>query len=89
MANDKHFSKSKELLLTLAITVSKGGNILINVGPTKEGTIDVIMQERLTQLGQWLKINGEAVSHLFKTSGEFSSGEGRGLNSDKPNHQAP
>jgi hypothetical protein len=47
--------------MTLATTVSKGGNLLVNVGPTKEGTIDPVMQERLEQLGHWLRINGEAV----------------------------
>jgi alpha-L-fucosidase len=49
------------LLLTLAQTVSNGGNLLVNVGPTKEGIIPVIMQERLKQMGQWLNTNGEAV----------------------------
>lgn len=37
------------------------GNALINVGPTKEGIIPLIFQERLLQLGEWLKINGEAI----------------------------
>lgn len=41
--------------------VSCGGNFLINVGPTKEGTIAPILAERLIQLGQWLKINGQAI----------------------------
>jgi alpha-L-fucosidase len=41
--------------------VSCGGNILINVGPSKEGTIIPIFQERLKQLGTWLKANGEAI----------------------------
>lgn len=41
--------------------MSCGGNILINVGPTKEGTIVPIFQERLKQLGSWLKVNGEAI----------------------------
>ncbi|CAH1130470.1 unnamed protein product [Ceutorhynchus assimilis] len=50
-----------ELLTLLARTVSCGGNILINVGPTKEGTISPIFEERLTQLGNWLGINGEAI----------------------------
>ncbi|KAF5277103.1 hypothetical protein FQA39_LY06341 [Lamprigera yunnana] len=50
-----------ELLKTLAETVSCGGNILINVGPTKEGTIIPIFRERLQQLGEWLNINGDAI----------------------------
>lgn len=40
---------------------SCGGNILINIGPTKDGIIDPVFQERLRQLGQWLNVNGEAV----------------------------
>lgn len=50
-----------ELITTLARTVSCGGNLLINVGPTKEGIINPIFEERLTQLGDWLSINGEAI----------------------------
>ncbi len=45
----------------IASTVSCGGNILINVGPTKEGTIIPIFEERLRQMGSWLKVNGEAI----------------------------
>lgn len=33
----------------------------MNVGPSKEGMIPVIMQERLLQMGEWLGINGEAI----------------------------
>ena len=55
------------MIKTLADTVSKGGNLLVDVGPTKEGYIPVIMQERLLQMGSWLKINGEAVSfYVYK-----------------------
>ncbi|XP_063920402.1 plasma alpha-L-fucosidase-like [Zophobas morio] len=50
-----------ELITTLTETISCGGNILINVGPTKEGTIIPVFQERLLQLGEWLSINGDAV----------------------------
>lgn len=41
------------------------GNVLINVGPTKEGTIAPIFQDRLLSLGKWLDINGQAI---YKTS---------------------
>lgn len=37
------------------------GNILINVGPTKDGIIAPIFQERLLDLGEWLSVNGEAI----------------------------
>ncbi|XP_067940839.1 alpha-L-fucosidase-like [Watersipora subatra] len=50
-----------ELLKTMAQTISCGGNILINVGPTHDGRIIPIFEERLLQLGAWLNVNGEAV----------------------------
>ena len=40
---------------------SCGGNILINVGPTKEGTIIPLFEERLRAMGDWLKVNGEGI----------------------------
>ena len=52
---------SQHLIKELASTVSCGGNILINGGPTKEGTIIPIFQERLRDVGNWLKVNGEAI----------------------------
>ncbi|XP_049867209.1 tissue alpha-L-fucosidase-like [Pectinophora gossypiella] len=56
-----HVLTSKELIMTVIKTVSCGGNALINVGPTKEGIIPLIFQERLKDLGDWLRINGEAI----------------------------
>merc|ERR1719370_158605 len=50
-----------ELISELVSIISCNGNILINVGPTREGTIIPIFEERLRQLGGWLKINGEAI----------------------------
>lgn len=49
------------MLQTLVETVSCGGNLLINVGPTHDGRIAPIFEERLRQMGQWLKVNGEAI----------------------------
>ncbi|CAL1547374.1 unnamed protein product [Lymnaea stagnalis] len=51
----------ERLLQTIAKTISCNGNILINVGPTKDGTIPPIFEERLHQMGSWLAVNGEAV----------------------------
>ncbi|XP_048263357.1 alpha-L-fucosidase [Bombus terrestris] len=50
-----------ELVKELAITVSCGGNLLMNIGPTKDGIISPIFEERLRGMGEWLKINGEAI----------------------------
>ncbi|XP_068629785.1 putative alpha-L-fucosidase [Battus philenor] len=51
----------KEILYQVVSTVSCGGNVLINVGPTPYGTIPLIFQERLISLGEWLRLNGEAI----------------------------
>lgn len=40
---------------------SCNGNILINVGITKEGTISPLYQDYLLKLGAWLEVNGEAI----------------------------
>ncbi|XP_032691196.1 alpha-L-fucosidase-like [Odontomachus brunneus] len=45
----------------LVTTVSCGGNLLMNVGPTKDGIISPIFEERLREMGAWLTINGEAI----------------------------
>ena len=38
-----------------------GGNLLLNVGPTKDGRIIPIFEERLLQIGSWMKINGDGI----------------------------
>jgi len=50
-----------DIIKTLAETISCGGNMLINVGPTHDGRILPIFEERLLQLGAWLDVNGEGV----------------------------
>lgn len=55
------YHTSDELIHLLVDTVSRGGNLLLDVGPTADGRIPVIMQERLLQIGRWLQINGEAI----------------------------
>ncbi|BFZ03722.1 hypothetical protein BsWGS_06761 [Bradybaena similaris] len=51
----------EQLLSQLITTVSTNGNLLMNVGPTSDGTISPIYQERLLQIGAWLEVNGEAI----------------------------
>lgn len=59
--NLEHYSTSKQLIIELIDIVSRGGNLLLNVGPTADGTIPVIMQQRLQDIGAWLRINGEGI----------------------------
>jgi len=51
----------EELIKEMTITVSCGGNLLMNVGPNKDGVIVPIFEERLKQMGEWLSVNGEAI----------------------------
>ena len=41
--------------------VSRGGNLLLDIGPAADGTIPAIMEQRLLEIGDWLKVNGEAI----------------------------
>ena len=59
--NLENYSTSKQLITELIDIVSRGGNLLLNIGPAADGTIPVIMQERLSDIGEWLKVNGEAI----------------------------
>jgi alpha-L-fucosidase len=70
------YATGQRLLLTLLDTVSRGGNLLLNVGPTADGRIPVVMQDRLAYLGQWLAHNGEAVygTRTFRDGAQWSAG---------------
>lgn len=58
--NDKLKSK-KECIQTLIKTVGGDGNLLLNVGPMSDGRIEQRQIELLKEMGDWLKVNGEAV----------------------------
>jgi len=59
--NIDDYSSSGELIHELIDIVSRGGNLLLNVGPTSDGRIPVIMQQRLVDIGKWLEVNGDAI----------------------------
>ena len=59
---DDHDWKSPgDIVFKLVDIVSKGGNYLLNVGPTSEGLVPQPSQDNLRAVGAWLKMNGEAI----------------------------
>jgi alpha-L-fucosidase len=63
---------AEEIVKLLVDVVSKNGNLLLNVGPKADGSLPEIQVERLLEVGQWLKINGEAIygSHPWIIAGK-------------------
>ena len=58
---DNHWKSSKVIIQNLIDIASKGGNYLLNVGPTSEGLIPEPSVSRLKTVGAWLKTNGESI----------------------------
>jgi alpha-L-fucosidase len=59
--DDTDWKSTEDLTFKLVDIVSKGGNYLLNVGPTAEGVIPQASQDNLRGVGRWLKVNGEAI----------------------------
>jgi alpha-L-fucosidase len=59
--DDTNWKSPGQIAFKLVDIVSKGGNYLLNVGPTAEGVIPQPSQDILRTVGRWLKVNGEAV----------------------------
>ncbi len=55
------YNSSDALIQMLVQKVSRGGNLLLDIGPDADGTIPVIMQQRLADIGAWLTTNGDAI----------------------------
>src|SRR5215469_2358767 len=58
---DQNWKSTETLIRNLVDIASKGGNYLLNVGPTGEGLIPESSVERLKEIGSWMKVNGEAI----------------------------
>jgi alpha-L-fucosidase len=58
---DENWKSPEKIIRNLIDIASKGGNYLLNVGPTAEGLIPQPSIDRLASVGKWMKINGEAI----------------------------
>jgi alpha-L-fucosidase len=71
---DAQYRSTRELIHSLVDIVSKGGNLLLNIGAGPDGTWHEEAYEKLEEIGDWMKVNGEAI---YKTKGRevFKSGK--------------
>ncbi|MEF8811987.1 MAG: alpha-L-fucosidase [Bacteroidales bacterium] len=71
---DEHTWKDKKQLLVLLIeSVSKGGNLLLNVGPTARGTFDHRADNALSEMGDWMKYNSRSIYGCTQAPEEFEA----------------
>ena len=71
---DEQTWKSVEMLIQLLIdTVSKGGNLLLNVGPTGRGEFDERALDRLSGMGKWMKYHGRSIYGCTQAPKEFTA----------------
>ncbi|RZK76465.1 MAG: alpha-L-fucosidase, partial [Pedobacter sp.] len=69
------WKSAQQLVAMLSEVVSKGGNLLLNVGPTGRGNFDVRADERLTALADWMKYNSRAIYGCTEAPNEFAKPE--------------
>lgn len=68
--------KNTDQLLTLLIeSVSKGGNLLMNVGPTARGAFDERAEKALNNMGEWMKFNSRSIYGCTQAPAEFKAPE--------------
>ena len=86
--DDTDWKRPGEILFKLMDIVSKGGNYLLNVGPTAEGIIPQASQDNLRTVGRWLRLNGDAVYGAGMTPfgeefGEWTSKDAKNVRGEK------
>ncbi|MBI3922239.1 MAG: alpha-L-fucosidase, partial [Armatimonadetes bacterium] len=75
--NDHNWKPAEDLIRKLCDIASKGGNFLLNVGPTAEGTFPEEINERLARIGEWMKVNGDSIYGTTKSPFRRLSFDGR------------
>ena len=74
-ASDSNWKSEETLIHNLVDVAAKGGNYLLNVGPTAEGNIPPPSVERLEAMGRWLDVNGEAIYETERLKSDYKQGE--------------
>jgi alpha-L-fucosidase len=68
------FKTPAKVIHTLVEVVAKGGSLLLGVGPRPDGTLDPVQIQRLEEIGDWLKVNGDAIYNT-RTTNEYRDRE--------------
>ena len=71
--DENTWKDNKQLLVLLIESVSKGGNLLLNVGPTARGTFDYRADNALAKMGEWLKYNSRSIYNCTQAPDEFEA----------------
>ncbi len=69
--DENTWKSSAQLIGLLVESVSKGGNLLLNVGPTARGVFDFRAQDRLKSMGDWMKYNSRSIYGCTEAPSEF------------------
>jgi len=72
--HDHNWKSTTTLIHNLVDIAAKGGNYLLNVGPTSEGLIPAPSVERLAEMGEWMRVNS-AVIHNTQALKTFKEGD--------------
>ncbi len=70
------WKSSREVLDILISCVSKGGNLLLNIGPTARGTLDGRTEERLREIAQWMKLHKQSIYGCTEAPEQFQAPAG-------------
>lgn len=74
--DEANWKSSHQLIAMLCDTVSKGGNLLLNVGPTGRGEFDYRAIERLKAMGEWMRYNSQSIYNCTQAPDTFRTGFG-------------
>lgn len=70
---DDNYKSARDLIHLLVDVVAKGGNLLLNIGPQPDGQLPQVALSRLKEIGDWMKVNGEAI-HATRVLAPFKEG---------------
>jgi alpha-L-fucosidase len=73
--DENTWKSGNQLIAMLIEVVSKGGNLLLNVGPTARGTFDDRAKDRLEQIGKWTQVNGRSIYGCTAAPDDFKKPE--------------